>query len=297
MYTRKIKTTKGDKYFFYKNAKKISPFHQLEHGFTEANDKLYVNMVVEIPKYTKKKMEINTTEKYNPIKQDTVKNKLRFVAERKNRPTKKQNSKIYAIYKKIWKDKEGYNLFSYGAIPQTYENPKLNLEEYKNQFFYNDLLKVKIDDETIFDETEQEMKLKDYLINNNIVEKNKLNPKKIFGDGDPLDIFLIHSDKTKFKTGSFIQVEVLGIIPMIDDGEIDWKVLAKLPSDPANYQANIKNYINWFKYYKGKYANNKFNRQNIIFGNNETIMTKNVAKIIIQKCNEQYNDVYSKSSS
>jgi inorganic pyrophosphatase len=141
------------------------------------------------------------------------------------------------------------------------------------------------------------MKLKDYLINNNIVEKNKLNPKKIFGDGDPLDIFLIHSDKTKFKTGSFIQVEVLGIIPMIDDGEIDWKILAKLPTDPANYQGNIKNYINWFKYYKGKYANNKFNRQNIIFGNNETLMTKAVAKIIIQKCNEQYNDVYSKSSS
>lgn len=273
MYTRKIKTAKGDKYFFYKNNKKISPFHELEHGFTEANGKLYVNMVVEIPKYTKKKMEINTTEKYNPIKQDTVKNKLRFVAERKNRPTKKQNSKIYAIYKKIWKDKEGYNLFSYGAIPQTYENPKLNLEEYKEEYFYKDLLKI--DDETI----------KDSLIN----------PKKIYGDGDPLDIFLIHSDKTQFKTGSFIQVEVLGIIPMIDDGEIDWKVMAKLPTDPANYQGNIKNYINWFKYYKGKYTNNKFNRQNIIFGNNETLMTKDVAKIIIQKCNEQYNEVYSKN--
>jgi inorganic pyrophosphatase len=275
MYTRKIKTAKGDKYFFYKNNKKISPFHELDHGFTEANGKLYVNMVVEIPKYTKKKMEINTTEKYNPIKQDTVKNKLRFVAERKDRPTKKQNSKIYAIYKKIWKDKEGYNLFSYGAIPQTYENPKLNLEEYKDQFFYKDLLKI--DDKTI----------KDSLIN----------PKQIFGDGDPLDIFLIHSDKTKFKTGSFIKVEVLGIIPMIDDGEIDWKVMAKLPTDPANYQANIKNYINWFKYYKGKYANNKFNRQNIIFGNNEKLMTKDVAKIIIQKCNEQYIEIYSKSSS
>lgn len=275
MYTRKIKTAKGDKYFFYKNNKKISPFHELEHGFTEANGKLYVNMVVEIPKYTKKKMEINTTEKYNPIKQDTVKNKLRFVAERKNRPTKKQNSKIYAIYKKIWKDKEGYNLFSYGAIPQTYENPKLNLEEYKDEYFYKDLLKI--DDETI----------KDSLIN----------PKKIYGDGDPLDIFLIHSDKTQFKTGSFIQVEVLGIIPMIDDGEIDWKVMAKLPTDPANYQGNIKNYINWFKYYKGKYANNKFNRQNIIFGNKETLMTKDVAKIIIQKCNEQYNEVYSKLKS
>ena len=108
MYTRKIKTTKGDKYFFYKNAKKISPFHQLDHGFTEANGKLYVNMVVEIPKYTKKKMEINTTEKYNPIKQDTVKNQLRFVAERKNRPTKKQNSKIPVKLNKYWAFNNGF---------------------------------------------------------------------------------------------------------------------------------------------------------------------------------------------
>ena len=85
----KTSTKKGYRWFLRDaNNKLISPLHDLPHGFTEENGKLYVNMVVEIPRNTKRKMEITTDEKYNPIKQDTKKNKLRFVAERKNRPTK-----------------------------------------------------------------------------------------------------------------------------------------------------------------------------------------------------------------
>ena len=56
-------------------------------------------MICEIPKWTRQKMEINTKEKYNPIKQDIKNKKLREY---------------------VWGDM----LFNYGALPQTWEDPK-----------------------------------------------------------------------------------------------------------------------------------------------------------------------------
>jgi inorganic pyrophosphatase len=59
-----------------------------------------LNMIVEIPKWTRRKFEIATSEPFNPIKQD-VKNA------------------VLREYK--WSDM----LFNYGALPQTWENPHL----------------------------------------------------------------------------------------------------------------------------------------------------------------------------
>ncbi len=59
-------------------------------------------MVVEVPRWTNAKMELNLAEKLNPIKQDVKKGKLRFVA----------NCFPHKGY--IW---------NYGAFPQTWENP------------------------------------------------------------------------------------------------------------------------------------------------------------------------------
>ncbi len=56
-------------------------------------------MVVEVPRWTNAKMEINLKEKLNPIKQDVKKGKLRFVA----------NCFPHKGY--IW---------NYGALPQTW---------------------------------------------------------------------------------------------------------------------------------------------------------------------------------
>ncbi|XP_076327140.1 inorganic pyrophosphatase-like isoform X2 [Tachypleus tridentatus] len=78
----------------------ISPFHDIPI-FAEKKNKVY-NMVVEIPRWTNAKTEINTKEPLNPIYQDVLKGKLRFVA----------NCFPY----------HGY-LCNYGAIPQTWENP------------------------------------------------------------------------------------------------------------------------------------------------------------------------------
>lgn len=74
----------------------ISPWHDVPYK----NDDGTYNMVVEIPKWTRHKFEIATGEEFNPIKQDTKNGKLRDYG---------------------WGDM----LFNYGAIPQTWENPKL----------------------------------------------------------------------------------------------------------------------------------------------------------------------------
>ena len=59
-------------------------------------------MVVEVPRWTNAKMEINLKEKLNPVKQDVKKGKLRFVA----------NCFPHKGY--IW---------NYGYLPQTWEDP------------------------------------------------------------------------------------------------------------------------------------------------------------------------------
>ncbi|XP_044737289.1 inorganic pyrophosphatase isoform X2 [Chrysoperla carnea] len=78
----------------------ISPMHDIPLLADSAN-KIY-NMVVEIPRWTQAKMEITLKEILNPIKQDTKKGKLRYVAN------------CFPHHGYIW---------NYGALPQTWENP------------------------------------------------------------------------------------------------------------------------------------------------------------------------------
>ncbi|XP_043503948.1 inorganic pyrophosphatase isoform X2 [Polistes fuscatus] len=80
----------------------ISPFHDIPLYADEEN-KIF-NMVVEIPRWTNAKMEINRSEPLNPIKQDTKKGKLRYVAN------------CFPHHGYIW---------NYGAMPQTWENPEV----------------------------------------------------------------------------------------------------------------------------------------------------------------------------
>merc|ERR1711963_185976 len=87
---------------YFKNSSNeiISPMHDIPMADNaEANE---FNMVVEVPRWSNAKMEINLKEKLNPIKQDEKKGKLRFVA----------NCFPHKGY--IW---------NYGAIPQTWEDP------------------------------------------------------------------------------------------------------------------------------------------------------------------------------
>jgi inorganic pyrophosphatase len=158
----------------------VSPWHDIP---LEGKDGAY-NMVVEIPKYTKAKMEVATKEENNPIAQDIKKGKLR--------------------------DYHGPIFWNYGCLPQTWEDP------------------------------------------------NEEHPElKVFGDNDPIDVVEIGSKA--LESGSVTEVKALGCIAMIDDGELDWKVIAVATDDPLAAEYNdiddvpdavLSGVREWFRWYK-----------------------------------------------
>ncbi|XP_060820908.1 inorganic pyrophosphatase-like [Bombus pascuorum] len=81
--------------YFRNDTGPISPMHDIPLYADEDNK--IVNMVVEIPRWTNAKMEINLKETLNPIKQDVKKGKLRYVAN------------CFPHHGYIW---------NYGALPQ-----------------------------------------------------------------------------------------------------------------------------------------------------------------------------------
>jgi inorganic pyrophosphatase len=157
----------------------ISPWHDIP-----LKGKKGYNMIVEIPKMTKAKMEIATKEASNPIAQDIKKGNLR--------------------------DYHGPIFWNYGCLPQTWEDP------------------------------------------------NEEHPElKIFGDDDPIDVVEIGSKSLDM--GSITEVKPLGVLAMIDDGELDWKVLAVAVDDPLAAEYNdiddvplaIQDGVReWFRWYK-----------------------------------------------
>lgn len=78
----------------------ISPFHDIPLYANKENKTFHA--VIEVPRWTNAKMEIDTKSPLNPIIQDQKKGKLRYVA----------NSYPYKGY--IW---------NYGCLPQTWEHP------------------------------------------------------------------------------------------------------------------------------------------------------------------------------
>mmetsp|Transcript_17065 Transcript_17065/g.20487 ORF Transcript_17065/g.20487 Transcript_17065/m.20487 type:complete len:276 (-) Transcript_17065:46-873(-) len=157
----------------------ISPWHDIPY---KAGDGY--NMLVEIPKMTKAKMEVSTKEEGNPIAQDIKKGNLR--------------------------DYHGPIFWNYGCIPQTWEDP------------------------------------------------NEEHPElKVFGDDDPIDVVEIGSKSLAM--GSLTEVKPLGVLAMIDDGELDWKVVAVAVDDPLASEYSdiddvpdaVKDGIReWFRWYK-----------------------------------------------
>lgn len=83
----------------------VSPFHDIPLFANKENQ--VFNAVIEIPRWSNAKMEINKKEKLNPITQDVKKNKLRFV------------NNCFPHHGYIW---------NYGALPQTWEDPNVKDE-------------------------------------------------------------------------------------------------------------------------------------------------------------------------
>ena len=58
----------------------------------------------------------------------------------------------------------------------------------------------------------------------------------VFGDNDPVDVVEISS--TALEMGGVYQVKCVGAYAMIDDGELDWKVIAINTADPMAEKIN-----------------------------------------------------------
>eukprot|EP00271_Cylindrocystis_brebissonii_P002546 TRINITY_DN1323_c0_g1_i1.p1 TRINITY_DN1323_c0_g1~~TRINITY_DN1323_c0_g1_i1.p1 ORF type:complete len:400 (+),score=84.27 TRINITY_DN1323_c0_g1_i1:246-1445(+) len=147
-----------------------------------------LNFVCEIPRNSRAKFEVATTEAGNPIKQDSKKGKPRS----------------YAID----------ILWNYGMLPQTWEDPSHASQDCDG----------------------------------------------CLGDNDPVDIVEI-GDKTG-ETGGIYAVKPICALAMIDEGELDWKILAIAASDPrcdlVNDVADLEEHFpgtvsavrEWFRSYK-----------------------------------------------
>lgn len=190
----------------------ISPWHDIPLKNGDRNYGYY-NMVVEIPKMTRAKMEISTKEKNNPIAQDLTK-------------------------KGTIRDYHGPIFWNYGCIPQTWEDPNL---------FHPEL--------------------------------------NVYGDNDPIDLVEIGS--AAIPMGSVKEVKILGALAMIDDGELDWKVIVVAKDDPLAQEYHdiddvpdmVKSGIReWFRWYKTP-DNKPLNR----FGFNERYINRQEAIDIIEE--------------
>jgi len=88
--------------FFKQNGDYLSPWHDIPLYSEEDPTNQTVNMIVEIPRFTRAKFEIHREAALNPIRQDVKEGKLRYLPN------------IFP-----WKG----HVCNYGAFPQTWENP------------------------------------------------------------------------------------------------------------------------------------------------------------------------------
>jgi inorganic pyrophosphatase len=119
----------------------------------------------------------------------------------------KKNPIAQDLKKGKLRDYHGPIYWNYGCLPQTWENPNV----------VHPTLKIKGDNDPL-----------------DVVEigSKAFVPGSVTPVGDVFDITPFH-----FLTVLF-QVKILGVLAMIDDGELDWKVLAIATSDPLANKLN-----------------------------------------------------------
>ncbi|KAJ8909203.1 hypothetical protein NDN08_005895 [Rhodosorus marinus] len=143
---------------------------------------------------------------------------------------------------------------------------------------------------------------KGYIWNYGCFPQTWENPSEVhmetgaLGDGDPLDVCEIGSSIANI--GQVHQVKVLGVLGMIDEGEMDWKVLVIRVGDPLAEQVNnvedLKRMVpgllhatfSWFRTYKipdGKPEN--------LFAFRETVQPAHYAMEIVKECHDSWRKV------
>jgi len=120
---------------------------------------------------------------------------------------------------------------------------------------------------------------------------------KCSGDNDPVDVVEIGS--ASLAQGTVAPVKPLGVLAMIDDGELDWKVIAICTEDPLAKELNdigdvekkcpgtISGIREWFRWYKtpdGKPLN--------AFGYDEKALGKKEALEVIEETHGAWKKLY-----
>jgi inorganic pyrophosphatase len=115
--------------------------------------------------------------------------------------------------------------------------------------------------------------------------KNIKHFDKYYGDDDPLDILELSPESKRYSIGEVIRVKLIGSFCLIDQDEVDWKILAL--NENSEKEANsylskeeniekIKDIQKWFKTYK-TYEGKK---ENIILHNDKIFNAEETIKII-----------------
>jgi inorganic pyrophosphatase len=103
------------------------------------------------------------------------------------------------------------------------------------------------------------------------------------GDGDPLDVIEL-GGSTNNKPGDVIQVKLLGSFCLIDQGEIDWKVIVtNVLNDNTVDSEKIVKVMKWFKIFKTFYGK----KENTILENDKLFDINETIKVI-EECHNDY---------
>lgn len=130
------------------------------------------------------------------------------------------------------------------------------------------------------------------------VTNTEVDADGVAGDNDPVDVVEIGSAAGKM--GGVYKVKPVGVFAMIDDGELDWKVIAISVDDPKanmvndvedvekHYPGELEKIRVWFRDYKipdGKPANR--------FGLDDKCMNKEYTIKVIEETHEFYKSLKS----
>ncbi|KAK9814666.1 hypothetical protein WJX72_009487 [[Myrmecia] bisecta] len=109
------------------------------------------------------------------------------------------------------------------------------------------------------------------------------------GDNDPIDV--VEIGNATLVTGGIYKVKPLGAYALIDQGEVDWKVIVISDDDPKaalEFPGELADILVWFRDYKiphGKPANT--------FAYASKPVDKEIALAVIQQTHELYNKLKS----
>ena len=140
-----------------------------------------------------------------------------------------------------------------------------------------------------------------YFVNYGFLPQTFESPNKTYfneyhGDNDPLDCLDISLSRVKI--GEIVQVKVVGSFCLIDQGEVDWKILCVNNEMLKLNKINENDYFTWFKE-KGFLDGlmNKFKvyktlegkKANFIYNNDKVYSSDETIKVV-EEANSDYRE-------